>query len=26
MEGESIMYNISNGKFFINKPKTRIEK
>lgn len=26
MEGESIMYSLSSGKFFINKPKTRIEK
>ena len=26
MEGESIMYSLSSGKFFINKPKTRIDK
>jgi len=26
MEGESIMYSLTSGKFFINRPKTRIEK
>jgi lipopolysaccharide transport protein LptA len=26
MEGESIVYSLSSGKFSINKPKMRIEK
>jgi lipopolysaccharide transport protein LptA/LPS export ABC transporter protein LptC len=26
MEGESIVYNLANGKFSINKPKMRMEK